>query len=66
MEKLNSLPGTAILMFDVVLDDLDSAIERTDIPEDLKKTLEKIRDGIGRVMQHAKEAQRERDPDFTG
>jgi hypothetical protein len=65
MEKLNSLPGVAILTLDGSRDHLDRAIERDDVPDDIKKTLTNIRDGIGVVIQHAEEAQRERDPEFA-
>jgi hypothetical protein len=65
MEKLNSLPGVAILTLDIELAHLGMAVERDDVADDIKKTLTSVQESIGAVLQHAREAQRELDPDFA-
>ncbi len=65
MEKLNSLPGVAILTLHIALAHLDTLIERDDVPDDIKKHLTDVRERITVVFQRAREAQRELDPDFA-
>jgi hypothetical protein len=65
MDKLNSLPGSVILGLDVVVKHLEQALGREDVPQDFQDKLADICEGLHGLIQHAREAAKERDPDFS-
>jgi hypothetical protein len=65
VEKLYSLPGTIILGLDAVRTNLEQALGRPDIPQDLQVNLTKLCEALGTFIQDAREAQKELDPTYS-
>ena len=61
MEKLYSLPNSMTLGLDAVRFNLQQALNREDIPRDLKSNIAKLCEALGDFIQHAMEAQEELD-----
>jgi len=61
MSKLNSLPVTIILGLDAVRTNLEQALERQDVPQDLQNNLTKLCEALEGFIGHAREAQSELD-----
>jgi hypothetical protein len=64
MEKLNSLPGVIILGLTGVHSILEEARAREDVPEDLRERIADVCEGLTGIIDHAREAQKELDPDY--
>jgi hypothetical protein len=62
VEKLNSLPAAILLGGEAVSFNLTQAMQRPDVPMDVKSNLEKCREALAMFIEHAREAQREIDP----